>query len=31
MLIVSNFDTMEHPDFRIGVPFEGSYKGDPEF
>ena len=26
MLIVSNFDTMEHPDFRIGVPFEGSYK-----
>ena len=26
MVIVSNFDTVDHPKFRIGVPFEGSYK-----
>ncbi|MGI6081132.1 MAG: 1,4-alpha-glucan branching protein GlgB [Candidatus Avilachnospira sp.] len=26
MLVVSNFDTMEHKDFKIGVPFKGSYK-----
>ncbi len=26
LLVVANFDTMEHPGFRVGVPFEGSYK-----
>ena len=26
LIVVANFDTMPHPDFRIGVPFPGSYK-----
>ena len=26
LIVVSNFDTVEHRDFRIGVPFAGSYK-----
>ena len=26
LLVVSNFDTMPHPGFRVGVPFAGSYK-----
>ena len=26
LLVVSNFDTMAHKDFKIGVPFKGNYK-----
>ena len=26
LMVVANFDTMDHKDFKVGVPFKGSYK-----